>query len=226
MPPGLERINTSSSSKWNREKSCDDLYINFDDGVLPPGNLTRGQVGELDMVLIPDLHKAARDGKAQLVSALVKTERESISSVDCANQTAMHYACGSQHDTALEIVSTLVKSGASPNLKDTWGCTPLHNAVRSNRTDLVKFLVGVGGSYPINLNCSDIFMNTPLHLAAELHRTDCAKLLLEAGANYTVLNSENLTAAMKAKAANYVDIVNLLIAAVDKGRHADMDWSS
>lgn len=189
-----------------------------DPGLLPATLVTREQVPELDRAIVPPLHKAARDGKAALAAALLKNDHGDVHATDAANQTALHYACGSAHKDSLKIVKLLASRGANPNRKDFMGCTALHNAVRMRRLDVVRFLVQLTGSHPANVNVSDCRMNTPLHYAASYGQTEIAKLLVKKGAHLNVLNRDNVTPLHIAKQRGDVEIIQVIMAAKDKRR--------
>ena len=72
--------------------------------------------------------------------------------------------------------------GADPNEKDECGQTPLHNAARDGRAEIVRALLE-GGADP---NAEDEDGETPLRIAAEEGHTEITQALLDAVANAEV----------------------------------------
>lgn len=77
-----------------------------------------------------------------------------------------------------DIIRFLLKAGASPNVRDKEGRTPLHDAVDNSKIESVKMLLQAGA----DVNAKDNNGNTPLSIAAEMSCMKLCKLLLEAGA--------------------------------------------
>mmetsp|Transcript_32232 Transcript_32232/g.51336 ORF Transcript_32232/g.51336 Transcript_32232/m.51336 type:complete len:214 (-) Transcript_32232:2755-3396(-) len=202
----------------------DDLGLGYDTGILPARVVSRAEVPELDYSIVPKLHQAARDGQISLVKALLETEQVDVNAHDNAHQTALHYVCGvNWHNKALEITKYLLKHGANVNIKDVLGSTPLHNAVRSNKLDVVEYFLSNAGYYPINLNVSTVDMNTPLHIAVQLNNKPITEMLLKYGAQYNVLNVRNETPLLIAKRNNFHQLVELIIAVQVKLRSTNME---
>ncbi len=85
------------------------------------------------------------------------------------------------------IARFLLRRGAAPNIHVRWGefmpvpagQTPLHEACRIGRADLVRLLIGNGAA----LESRNAARETPLHVAAGAGSVPAIRLLLEAGAN-------------------------------------------
>lgn len=103
------------------------------------------------------------------------------------NRTVLLWAVQEGH---LNVVRTLVRSGASPNRKDEMGFTPLDQAVGDGNLDLVKLLLKVGAK--VNGRTRN---GTPLHTACAYRHVDIAKVLLTCGANPYALDEEGRTPA-------------------------------
>ncbi len=103
--------------------------------------------------------------------------------------------------TNSKIVETLLQAGASPNLVDSDGNSPLLYAIQSGTTDDVKTLVERGAN-PFQQNSSGI---TPLFLAVSLKKTEMVEAILNAP------NKQNLP--VQSTAAQKV-----LLAAVETGQ--------
>jgi hypothetical protein len=61
------------------------------------------------------------------------------------------------------MVRSLIEKGASLNIVDKYGHTPLHFAVREEHYEIVKLLIEKGA----NLNTENKYGDTPLHKAAK-----------------------------------------------------------
>lgn len=84
----------------------------------------------------------------------------------------------------VEVVTTQLNLGASPNCSDIHGRSALHIAASKGYTDVVKLLLERGA----NPNVKDKLKNTPLHLAACTHNLSVISLLLQAGADVRKLD--------------------------------------
>ena len=71
------------------------------------------------------------------------------------------------------------------HVSDGNGCTALHYATYSNRTDVIKSLVHEGAD--VNRQY------TPLHWAARNNYTEAVRLLLDNGADINLKNNDNKT---------------------------------
>lgn len=96
-----------------------------------------------------------------------------------------------------------------PNRKN--GFTPLHWAVMSDQTNMVKFLLAHGA----NANATDLYGLTPLHKATAFNRTTIARILTDQGADphafgvkYGVIRVAPIHLAAE---AGYADLVKLFL---------------
>lgn len=101
-----------------------------------------------------------------------------------------------------EVVSYLIRRGASVNRRDTIGWTPLMWASLKGRTPVVAALLD--GGAPIET--LDAAGNTPLILAARQGRADTVKLLLARGARRGARDADGDSAAELAASAGYPEI--------------------
>lgn len=91
--------------------------------------------------------------------------------------------------------------------KDFISQNPLHDAVRANDLELVKFLVSENS--PVNLQ--DKYGYTPLHLAVRLHNLEIVEFLITNGANPNSVDRYKDTPLLDATRNNDTDIAKLLI---------------
>merc|ERR1719495_331696 len=78
-----------------------------------------------------------------------------------------------------DIVKTLLKNGANPDIQNHEGNGPIHFAVRKNDPQLVEALIDAGAD--MNLPGWQTF--TPLHLTAKHNLPAMTKILIEKGAD-------------------------------------------
>jgi endonuclease YncB( thermonuclease family) len=86
------------------------------------------------------------------------------------------------------------------------GETPLHAAIRFDRTDFTVDLVGRG----VDVNARDKAGNTPLHVAALHGRTPAVSLLIGAGADMEAVNEDGLAAYDLANLAGHDGVAAIL----------------
>uniref|UniRef100_A0A3B0J0R6 Uncharacterized protein n=1 Tax=Wolbachia endosymbiont of Aleurodicus floccissimus TaxID=2152762 RepID=A0A3B0J0R6_9RICK len=78
-------------------------------------------------------------------------------------------------EAKLEVLNGLIKRGASVDIKDEHGNTPLHLACKNGNIELVKFLI----ASKVNLISENKEGHTPLYFAAQNIDLSCAKFLIE-----------------------------------------------
>ena len=129
------------------------------------------------------LHIAARERHAACVDLLCTAARRSaINSLDKSQLTPLHCAVIS---SALDVVRTLLRHGADPNVVDRDGLAPLHYAAAAthppafSHSGVVDLLIAHGA----NVSIQDNQRRTPLHLAAAVGNAPLVRLLLSAGAS-------------------------------------------
>eukprot|EP00733_Pompholyxophrys_punicea_P001353 Pompholyxophrys_punicea_v1_NODE_640_length_1540_cov_18.216835.p1 type:complete len:209 gc:universal NODE_640_length_1540_cov_18.216835:373-999(+) len=135
------------------------------------------------------LYSASR-GNIEGVQLIIENELIDIDTGDYDKRTALHVAAGEGH---YDIVKYLVERGASVNVKDRTGGTPLSDSIRAGHERVSKYLLEHGANPPqerfelelitfssagkfeeverllknqISPNCADYDGRTPLHLAA------------------------------------------------------------
>jgi cytohesin len=100
----------------------------------------------------------------------------------------------------------LLRNGATLDVKDDNGLTPLHRASLFGEIDCVNLLL----SEQANINTTSKDGNTPLLSAIFNGFTALAEVLIESGASLTKANNENMTplhAAIKIGDANLVQLL-------------------
>ena len=143
---------------------------------------------------------ATQNIRADIVEKLLeKMSPEAIKAKDRHGETALDYARKPENkkvitliedkaipsealikaceENDLQRVKKVIKNGADPNAKDSYGNTALHKAAQNGRTDIVEKLLEKMS--PEAVNAKDSYGNTALHLAAQNGRADIVEKLLE-----------------------------------------------
>ncbi len=130
----------------------------------------------------------------------------------CASQgqTALHFACAHGNLTAAKI---LLESGASPEITDYYGATPLQIAVNFGHKEIVKKLVAMDKTETKDqLNAKyGPHRITALHAACMRGYTGVIKVLVKAGASIKAVDSCGCTPLHSAVMSNKLEAVSLLI---------------
>ncbi|KAK2711915.1 hypothetical protein QYM36_012889 [Artemia franciscana] len=188
-----------------------DMVFEFVEYVLGKGGITCMQTKCISGQTL--LHHAVWEGKADLCNLLIKSGAEldatnvygetplgtairtsNLDLVKCFQSQSSSTAVSTSN---LDLVKFLLNRGANPNCGE---C--LHIAVREERADICKLLVGFGAK----LDAMNAFRETPLLIAIRSNNLELVKLLLKRGANPNC--GECLHLAVKNGSA---DLCNLLI---------------
>jgi outer membrane protein assembly factor BamB len=110
----------------------------------------------------------------------------------------------------IELVKSLISSGADVNTPNIWGWTPLYIASGTGKKDIVKLLVTEGA----DVNAPNKTGETPLHFAVSNGQRDIVELLLDHGADMNVKNNSGQSPLFLAFQGSNKEITELLI---DKG---------
>ena len=120
------------------------------------------------------LFNASSEGDSEAVLELLN---KTAVDIDFRNggedeQTPLHAAAKNGH---LQIVITLVESGAEIDAEDKFGQTPLYLASRAGHLDVVEYLIGQFA----DVNVWENYGRSPLWTASFSGHNDVVKLLLE-----------------------------------------------
>lgn len=129
------------------------------------------------------LHFAAVVGYCDVINILLTRGLVNINARDHSGMTPLHHAAVCSR---VEAMCLLVARGASREMQECLGLSPLGCAVRNQKLSAMAELIQLGS----NVNSKDIHGRSLLHLAAELGFVQVAKLLVEAGADKHALNAE------------------------------------
>ncbi|KAL7936011.1 ankyrin repeat-containing domain protein [Trichoderma chlorosporum] len=119
-------------------------------------------------------------------------------------------------------VALLVDAGVDVNWLDNGGETPVFHAVKSNKTENLRFLIKHGGK----INKSRADGNMPLHIAAYLGNVENVTMLLEEGAKINIPGIRDATPLYMAVQQNMTEIVRILLEkGADPNITASGGWS-
>lgn len=155
------------------------------DGVVMAACLRRG-VGRPDVQSsdgTTPLHIAARERHAACVDLLcMAARRGAVNCVDKRRLTPLHCAVNS---SALDVVRTLLRHDADPNVRDRDGLAPIHYAAAATRPPQFSHcgIVDLLIAHSANVSIPDNQCRTPLHLAAAVGNSSLIRQLLSAGAD-------------------------------------------
>ncbi len=160
------------------------------------------------------LQAAAYGGQTDVVKLLLNRGADA-NAVDTGSggtgETALHYATRSKANT-LNIVGLLLGAGASVNVQDKSGKTPLMNAL--DHRDMVFLLL----ESRANVNLRDDGGGTALMYAAGRHLTGIIKALVDKGADINAQNDHGWTPLMFTSGAiDSVDDPETVQAVLDNG---------
>ncbi len=111
-------------------------------------------------------------------------------------------------------VQQLLDKGASVNVIDEYGYTPLIHATVTQKKDIAKLLL----KHHASVNVADISGSTPLHWAIDINDLELCQLYLDNGANPNAYTSSGQPALFYPLLRNNKDLVKLL---VNKGANLD-----
>jgi ankyrin repeat protein len=128
-----------------------------------------------------------------------------INSVNSPNQ--MFWLHVASVKNKIEMVRLLLDYGATPNIMDKDGRTPLYRAAEKGYTEIVKLLVSKGAI----IDTADKDGKTPLYVACQNCDTELIKFLLSEGADINVADKDGKVAVVVAAEKDCIDAVELLL---------------
>ncbi|MGD8501864.1 MAG: ankyrin repeat domain-containing protein, partial [Phycisphaerales bacterium] len=131
--------------------------------------------------------------------------------VEHAQVKTLHEAAS---DGDIELIRSLVSSGADVNEQNNWGWTPLYTAVATGHGDIVRLLIAEGADADTPSKAG----LTPLHFAVNNGNRDIAKLLIKNGADCRTADENGATPLHASAERGHIDIARLLV-----DNNADID---
>jgi hypothetical protein len=161
-------------------------------------------VSASDFAIGCNLLRACSSGDKATVVQIIESQPMMIQFRDYDARTSLHVAASEGH---LELVGFLLEHGANPNRSDRWGGSPLDDAMRERRRDVVEFLRAHGGlAGATNLGAA-------LILAASRGDVDEVEALLSNGAEASTADYDRRTPLHLSCSEGHPAVVKLLIGA-------------
>ena len=165
-----------------------------------------GEASEFDWLQQENAKSLSREARPRPAP-----ERFSIIQTD-GNSVAPRYQAGDEtklmeavHQNDLEMVRTLLKAGANPNVGDYWKDAPLLQAVRQDNLETTQLLLDQGALPDIKGRGY-----TPLGLAAKNGNVPLVKILLRAQADPNRKNDDGDTPMHSAALMGHVQVIDAL----------------
>ncbi|CAM0884844.1 unnamed protein product [Alopecurus aequalis] len=151
------------------------------------------------------LHLAAGNNKAEVCEFLVEDVRVDVDAVEHLCFGQLLFEAG----TCISSGIYLLEHGADPDHVDKIGFTPLHEAAKLGRCEIVEHLLS-GGAY---VDSFSTYHGTPLHVAAQYKQDGAMKILLDHHADCNKILDSYRSPLMIAIFSSSVECVNLLLEA-------------
>lgn len=191
-PGGVVRLSFNELGQKPGEGFSEDKLFNLEGGALPEKPTVK-KTWE-------DFLSASEKGDA----AAVKTMADGVNKA--LYEIALYRAALNGHS---EVVKFLLEKGASPNIKDDAGQSPIFLAAANRRTDIMQSLIEKGA----DVNAKTVAGETALIRAVAWGDAEMVKLLLKAGAKTNVKSASGHSPLKLAQDAKRADLVKLLKAA-------------
>jgi hemoglobin len=197
--------------RWGEQRVLDDVIAAIAAGrdreamALAPRCLSRPSV------FVGLLARMVQSGRADLIGfAIDAVERDpSLASRRFGGRTLLHYASGAG---CLEVVSTLLRVGADPEMEDGGSHTPLYSVANecASETGPPVVLALVRAGTDVNA-CGGVTRATALHMAARRGHLEIARALLDCGAAIEARDRKGDTPLQRAINCRRHAVVELLV---------------
>ncbi|KAJ8668004.1 hypothetical protein QAD02_009667 [Eretmocerus hayati] len=168
---------------------------------------------KLDPFGLNPLQRAVTFGKVKIVKQLILAGAN-VNSVDKYQNTNLLIATRSQTNDkdVSQIIQLLLEAGASPNIPDSKGFTPLHVASNFGKAVRVEQLIRAGANVDAINNAGETSLHTAISSSAsEDDLFEVISILLKAGASLTRLNRQGYDTLQIAVGLGKVKTVEYLI---------------
>lgn len=159
-------------------------------------------------------HALARVGNGKRIAALLDRSPGLLEARDAGGETPLFHAAKNDQ---VNLVATLLRRGANPNVQCDGGGTPLMLAARFGYPDVVRALVAAGAA----VNVADERGVTALHYAASAGQAGTATALTELGADPALKDSAGHTPGQVALERGHAAVAKICEIAANKGGPAN-----
>ncbi|VDN20160.1 unnamed protein product [Cylicostephanus goldi] len=162
------------------------------------------------------LYAANKDGKTPLLLAVERNYLSTVAiilalmpkdrqDIDKLHQELLHTAA---YGGYLDVCKMLIENGCDPRLRgDVWNL-PLHLAAKSNKADVVQYLLEIA---PDTIEKNNLCHITPFHAAVMNDALETVKVLVEHGANILFNGRDGETPIIAASKNNAVDVLSVSV---------------
>nr|XP_055029294.1 cortactin-binding protein 2 [Misgurnus anguillicaudatus] len=151
------------------------------------------------------LLQAASQGNVTLLSMLLN--QDPLLDIHHHQHELTSALISAAHNGHTDCLNLLLTSGASADVVDETGFTPLHAAAENGHHGSVRALVECGADVEREFSGG----RTPLFLTCEQGHVECVKVLLDAGADRSHVTTDNCTALHAAVSSGHVNALKLLL---------------
>ena len=198
------------AERWDSAKALDNLVANIVAG--RDADVLQGyrEFASRPSVFIGVLSRMLQTRWPALVSAVAQAVEQdpTLASHQYAGRTLLHFSAGFG---SIEVVGTLLRVGADPNVLDTGNHPPLYRLANGCAADtgpeIVRMLVSAGAD--VN-HCGGVTRATPLHMAARRGYVEIAQQLLDLGASPAARDYKGCTPLQRAINCRKPEVVRLL----------------
>ena len=158
------------------------------------------------------LINAIKSGQRATALDIISKKSADVNAAEADGSTALLWAANLND---ADLAARLLKSGASPKVRNQLGSTPLGEAALNANTQMIKALLDAGA----DPNAAGADNQTPLMIVSRTSNVAAAKLLLDKGANPNAKETQRgQTALMWAAASSQGPMMRLLL---DRGAEVD-----
>jgi hemoglobin len=199
------------AARWDEQRVLDDVIAAIAAGRDQEAMNFAPRFFSRPAVFVGLLARFVQSRRAELTGFVIDSvERDpSFAARRFAGRTLLHYASGAG---CLEVVETLLRLGADPDIQDAGGHTALYAVANECASEtgpaVVRALVRAGAD--VN-RCGGVTRATALHMAARRGHLEIARTLLECGAAIGARDSKGDTPLQRAVNCRRDAVVQLLV---------------
>lgn len=196
--------------RWREQRALDDAISAIVSGRDHEAMALASSLQSRPSVFVGVLARMTKSGRAELTGYVVDAVQRnpSLATRRYGGRTLLHYASGAG---CLEVVESLLRLDADPDIQDSGGHTPLYRVANECASEtgpeVVRALVRAGTD--VNA-CGGVSRTTALHMAARLGYVEIARTLLDCGAAIGARDSKGDTPLQRAVNCRRDGVVQLL----------------